>query len=68
MEIKEIIAQGIGILAMAFNILSYQGKKQQTVIALQLIGGALFAVAGGYHRRNFEHNCSYPGGGFPVQG
>ena len=44
MEIKEIIAQGIGILAMAFNILSYQGKKQQTVIALQLIGGALFAV------------------------
>ena len=44
MEIKEIIAQGIGILAMIFNILSYQGKKQKTVIALQLIGGALFAV------------------------
>ena len=44
MEIKEIIAQGIGILAMVFNILSYQGKKQKTVIALQLIGGALFAV------------------------
>lgn len=44
MEIKDIIAQGIGILAMVFNILSYQGKKQKTVIALQLIGGALFAV------------------------
>ena len=44
METKEIIAQGIGILAMIFNILSYQGKKQQTVIALQLCGGALFAV------------------------
>ena len=44
MEIKEIIAQGIGILAMLFNILSYQGKKQKTVIALQLFGGALFAV------------------------
>ena len=43
MEIKDIIAQGIGILAMVFNILSYQGKKQKTVIALQLIGGALFA-------------------------
>ena len=44
METREIIAQGIGILAMVFNILSYQGKKQKTVIALQLCGGALFAV------------------------
>jgi len=40
----EIIAQIIGIIAMAFNILSYQGKKQQTVIACQLAGGAFFAV------------------------
>ena len=40
----EIIAQCIGIVAMMFNILSYQGKKQKTVIALQLCGGALFAV------------------------
>lgn len=40
----EIIAQIIGIVAMAFNILSYQGKKQSTVIALQLFGGLLFAV------------------------
>ena len=44
MEPIEIIAQAIGILAMVFNILSYQGKKQRTVITLQLIGGALFAV------------------------
>jgi hypothetical protein len=44
MDPKEIIAQAIGILAMIFNILSYQGKKQKTVIMLQLFGGALFAV------------------------
>lgn len=29
---------------MAFNILSYQGKKQSSVIAMQLCGGALFAI------------------------
>ena len=40
----EIIAQVIGIIAMAFNILSYQGKKQRTVIAFQLAGGAFFAA------------------------
>ena len=40
----EIIAQIIGIIAMAFNILSYQGKKQSTVVAFQLVGGALFAA------------------------
>lgn len=40
----EIIAQVIGIIAMAFNILSYQGKKQSTVVAFQLVGGAFFAV------------------------
>lgn len=40
----EIIAQIIGIMAMLFNILSYQGKKQSTVICLQLIGGLLFAL------------------------
>ncbi len=40
----EIVAQAVGIVAMAFNILSYQGKRQSTVIALQLIGGILFAV------------------------
>lgn len=40
----EIIAQIIGIIAMMFNILSYQCKKQKAVIALQLFGGALFSV------------------------
>lgn len=44
MEPIEIIAQAVGIIAMAFNILSYQQKKQKTVIAFQLVGGALFAV------------------------
>lgn len=44
METREIIAQAVGIVAMAFNILSYQGKKQSTVILLQLFGGSLFAV------------------------
>ena len=44
MELVEIIAQIIGIVAMVFNILSYQGKKQSTVIALQLIGSTLFAI------------------------
>ena len=44
MEPIEIVAQAIGILAMAFNILSYQGKNQKTVITLQLFGGLLFAV------------------------
>lgn len=44
MKTIEIIAQIIGILAMLLNILSYQCKRQKTVIALQMFGGALFAV------------------------
>ena len=40
----EIIAQAIGIVAMVFNILSYQSKRQKWIIGLQLCGGALFAV------------------------
>lgn len=40
----EIIAQIIGIVAMVFNIMSYQCKKQKAVIALQLFGGALFSL------------------------
>ena len=40
----EIIAQAIGIAAMVFNILSYQCKSQKRIIAMQLFGGALFAV------------------------
>lgn len=44
MTTTELIAQTIGIVAMAFNILSYQGKKQSTVIAMQLFGSAFFAA------------------------
>ena len=40
----EIIAQIIGIIAMAFNILSYQQKKQRYIIAWQLLGTTLFTV------------------------
>ena len=44
MQPIEIIAQIIGIVAMLFNILSYQGKQKRTVIMLQLLGGVLFSV------------------------
>ncbi len=39
-----VIAQTIGVVAMVFNVLSYQGKKQSTVIACQLVGSLLFSV------------------------
>ena len=39
-----VLAQIIGIIAMVFNILSYQGKKQKSVIALQLVGCTLFCL------------------------
>ena len=44
MKTIELIAQAIGIIAMMFNILSYQGKKQRTVITMQLLGSSLFAI------------------------
>lgn len=44
MELNYIIAQAVGILAMAFNILSYQQKTRERAIAFQLCGGGLFAV------------------------
>ena len=44
MEPIEIIAQAVGIVAMAFNIFSFQKKTQKGVIAFQLVGGALFAI------------------------
>ena len=44
MEPREWIAQGIGLVAMLFNILSYQGKTPRAVITLQMIGSALFSV------------------------
>lgn len=40
----QIVAQIIGIVAMMFNILSYQGKSQRTVMLMQLIGSTFFAV------------------------
>ena len=44
MKSIEIIAQIIGIIAMTFNILSYQGKQPKTVITFQLIGATLFSI------------------------
>ena len=38
------LAQVIGIVAMAANVLSFQFKKKNTVIFCQLIGATLFAV------------------------
>ena len=40
----EFIGQCIGIVAMIFNILSYQQKRQRALITCQLIGGGLFAI------------------------
>ena len=40
----EIAAQGVGIVAMAFNILSYLQKTRKGVISFQLLGASLFAV------------------------
>ena len=51
----DIIAQAIGIVAMAFNILSYQMKGSRGVVLMQLFGGALFSV-------NFFMLGAYVGG------
>ena len=40
----ELIAQAIGIAAMAFNISSYQRKTRMGVIGFQLWGSVLFAL------------------------
>ena len=56
MDTYQIIAQSIGIVAMIFNVLSYQRKKYSGVIGMQLCGGILFsanffmlgAVTGGF--------------------
>ncbi len=40
----EIIAQTIGIVAMAMNCLSFQQKERKTVIAFQLVGTTLFSI------------------------
>ena len=39
-----IAAQLIGVFAMIFNIWSYQQKQQKYIIALQLLGSALFTA------------------------
>lgn len=44
MKSIELIAQIIGIVAMAFNILSYQQKTRTAAITFQLVGASLFAV------------------------
>ncbi|MBO5305679.1 MAG: YgjV family protein [Clostridia bacterium] len=40
----EWIAQGIGIVAMMLNIVSYQQKKQKYIILFQLIGAFLWTA------------------------
>ena len=40
----ELIAQAIGLAAMAFNITSYQRKTRMGVIGFQLWGSVLFAL------------------------
>lgn len=44
MTATEIIAQIIGIFAMAFNLLSYQQKTRKRAIICQLFGTTLFTV------------------------
>ena len=44
MDLYTITAQAIGIIAMAFNTLSYQQKNRSTVIAMQMIGTFLFCI------------------------
>lgn len=44
MNTYQILAQLVGIVAMAFNILSYQQKTRGRAIGFQLFGSALFAV------------------------
>ena len=44
MDLYTITAQVIGIVAMAFNTLSYQQKNRSTVIAMQMIGTFLFCI------------------------
>lgn len=40
-----VIAQSIGIVAMMFNIFSYQQKKAKHIIACQLFGATFFAIS-----------------------
>ena len=44
MTATEIIGQAIGIIAMAFNVLSYQTKNSKGIILFQLFGTLLFSI------------------------
>lgn len=44
MTVYEIIAQAVGIVAMVFNILSFQQKSPKGVLTFQLVGGFLFSI------------------------
>ena len=44
MEIYDFVAQAIGVVAMAFNVLSFQLRSRNGVILLQSIGAFLFSV------------------------
>ena len=44
MTAYEITAQAIGIVAMAFNVLSYVQKSAKGLICFQLFGTILFAT------------------------
>lgn len=44
MNLYDIIAQAFGIIAMAFNIWSYQMKTSKTVIFCQMFGGIFFSI------------------------
>lgn len=44
MNFYNATAQAIGIVAMFFNIISYQQRTQKGAITCQLFGGALFAI------------------------
>lgn len=40
----QLVVQMIGIIAMAFNILSYQGKSSRRIMLMQMAGTLLFTV------------------------
>lgn len=44
MDNNALAIQALGLIAMAFNTLSYQQKKRSTVIAMQMVGTFLFCI------------------------
>ena len=41
----EIIAQGISLIGMAINVLSFQRKEQKQIVFMQLIGSTFFGIS-----------------------